>query len=166
MEGLKVRTLTEEECVPAPLALAVSVEMDECPVSDEQAVVALRSVGAETTPEAVHAIQTIGVWATKLKLPQILLARQFTSLEQVDKAKQLASTLLEASSGGNEMSSIQDPEMAVHAIKSMATILAVEEKIHRSLLEFHEKSQPEKLDVGGRNRLRPISLHVHQAQTA
>ena len=158
MEGLKLRTLTEEECVPAPLALAVSVEMDERPVSDEQAVVALRSVGAETTPEAVHAI--------KLKLPQILLARQFTSLEQVDKAKQLASTLLEAASGGNEMSSIQDPEMAVHAIKSMATILAVEEKIHRSLLEFHEKSQPEKLDVGGRNRLRPISLHVHQAQPA
>lgn len=158
------RLLTEVEVVPPglPAVLSIVEHENDPPPTEDEAREALLAIGAVTTPESIKAMQIAGTALSRVKIPRILLSRQFKSLDAVDRCKRMCNTLLDAASGESEMGSVKDPELALGATKTMAAVLGIEERMHGRLLELHEKSQPEKKPSGGKNTLGPVNhFHVH-----
>lgn len=157
--------LSELDVLPPalPPVPELAVLMAEATPTDDEARVALRAIGATTSIESVRALQLVGIWAAKLKVPQMVMTRTMTSLDEVDRVKKMAATLMEAASGSTNLSDIRDPELAVSAMKSMTGALLAEERISRLMLDAHAKSQPEMKPVTGKNKLKAVNhLHLHQ----
>lgn len=156
--------LQPEDCLPAELPCLVSVsqeELDRVP-TDEEAQAALRSIGAKTSVEAVRAMQTVGVWAAKLKIPQIEMTRTMQSFEEIDMVKDMAKTLMEAASGKSEMGDVTDPELALGAMKALTNALMIQERMSRLTMQANQQSQPPVKTANGKNKLRPVNhFHVH-----
>lgn len=160
------QALQEVDLLPAPLEPCFPVVDHSEPVpTDDEARKALQSINATTSVDALRAMQLIGCWSAQLKVPQIIATRTFTSLDEVDRAKQHAATLINEASGKGDLGCAFDGELLVHAIKSMTTVLLVEERMSRLLMEAHSRSQPEKKAVTSRNKLRPVNhFHIHKAE--
>lgn len=125
-------------------ALELVFPTDGPPPTDAEAEAALRDIGAVISPGAIKTLQSIGVWASKLKMPQIMIAKNFTNLEEVSRVKELASVFMEMGGAKLENGEVNDPELAQQGCKIMTAALTVEERLMRLQLELHQKSQPEK----------------------
>lgn len=160
-----MKLLTEDDVLPPalPAVLSLVEVMDDRVPTDAEAQAALRSIGATTSVDAMKSMQLIGAWSAKQKIPQMVMTRTFTSLDEVDRIKKLAATLMRAAGGDTELGDIHDPDLAVAGMKSLTAALQIEERMCRLQLEAHARSQPENKPVIGKNKLRAVNhLHLHQ----
>ena len=100
-------------------ALELVFPTDGPPPTDAEAEAALRDIGAVISPGAIRTLQSIGVWASKLKMPQIMIAKNFTNLEEVSRVKELASVFMEMGGAKLENGEVNDPELAQQGCKIM-----------------------------------------------
>ena len=134
---------------------------DGPPPTDAEAEAALREIGAVITPTSIRALQAIGMWAAKLKMPQIMVARNFTSLEEVARVKEMGSVFHAMGGAKTEDGEVVDAELAQQGCKILTAALQVEERLVRLQLDLHQKSQPEKPQEPQKRALAPINpLHA------
>lgn len=152
-----------EDLLPEPMAPAHPLELlqdDEREVSDEEARQALKEIGAIISVESILAMKTIGTWSAKIKAPKMVMAKSFTSLEEIDLCKQYARTLMKAASGESELDSVADPALMVSGIKMMCLAEQQHQGILKNMMKAQSGLEVPSQKKSGKNA--PPALHLHQ----
>ena len=140
---------------------------DGPPPTDAEAEAALREIGAVITPTSVRALQAIGMWSAKLKMPQVMAARNFVSLEETQRVKEMGKVFIEMGGAKMENGEVVDAELAQQGCKIVTAALQVEERLVRLQLDLHQKSQPDKPQEPQKRALAPINpLHAAAVATS